>query len=400
MPPNPIALAIPFFFALIGVELVVARAMGLRPYRFNDAIVDLSCGITQTVTKVFLGVVALLPYVWVHEHLRVVTLADGAWSTHLFAFLGVDLAYYAWHRWTHQTNLGWTTHVVHHQSEDYNLAVALRQSVTSPLSSWPFFLPLAALGVSPIVAFTHVALNTLYQFWIHTETIGKLGPLEWVLNTPSHHRVHHAINPEYVDRNYAGVLIVWDRLLGTFEPEVAEPVYGTVEPMRSFNPLWANVWYLSLLARDTAAARTWSERAKVWLGPPGYRPEGLPPHPRPRPITRAEVAKYDPSGPPGLAPYVLVHFVPVAIATTAMLLFEHGHTGWLAVTMALVLATVTAWGGFFERKAWALPLEIARLVAAGIALTVALLGTPSAWVLAPSWLFVGASLAWVWRLRG
>lgn len=209
--PNPIALAIPFFFLLIAIEWVVARRMGLQVYRFNDAITDLSCGITQQVTGLFLRVLVLAPYVWLYAHGRTTTLSDTAISTHVLAFLGVDLGYYLWHRFTHETNLGWATHVVHHQSEDYNLAVALRQSVTSALTSWPFLLPLALLGVSPLVVFTHSALNTLYQFWIHTETIDRLGPIERVLNTPSHHRVHHAINARYVDRNYAGVLIVWDR---------------------------------------------------------------------------------------------------------------------------------------------------------------------------------------------
>ena len=232
---NPIAVAIPLFFVSIGVELGVARVMGRSVYRFADAVTDLSCGISQQVTGVLMHALLVAPYLAVYAltPLR----QGGAWWVHLETFLLVDFLYWAWHRFTHETNIGWTTHVVHHQSEDYNLAVALRQSITSSWSSVPFYLPLAAIGIPPEVFFLHTALNTLYQFWIHTELVGRLGPLEWVLNTPSHHRVHHAVNRQYLDRNYAGVLIVWDRMFRTFEPEVEEPVYGTVEPMNSFNPL-------------------------------------------------------------------------------------------------------------------------------------------------------------------
>jgi alkylglycerol monooxygenase len=375
---NLIALAIPMFFVLIGIEVLIARAMGLQVYRFNDAITDLACGISSQVTKAFVGILSVVPYAWLYEHHRLASLPEGALTTHLLAFLGVDLAYYAWHRWTHEMNLGWATHVVHHQSEDYNLAVALRQSITSSMSSWPFYLPFALLGVPPVVFLTHSALNTLYQFWIHTETIGRLGPLEWVLNTPSHHRVHHAINPRYLDRNYAGVLIVWDRLFGTFEPETEPPVYGTVEPLRSFNPLWANVWWGWGLLQDSAAAKTWKDALRVWVARPGWRPSGLPPHPSPREISpETAPAKYHPVGYPGLVGYVLVQFVPVTLATTAVSWFDHAvwdgprARAWLLLAMVAVCWTLLGWGALFERKSYALPLEHARLaalVALGLAL--------------------------------
>ncbi|MEZ4241764.1 MAG: sterol desaturase family protein [Myxococcota bacterium] len=256
---NPIALAIPFFLLLIAAEWAVLRWQG-QAVRLDDAAVDLACGITQQVTGLFVKLLPLAAFAVVAP-LRLVSLDPASPVTHLVAFLGYDLGYYAWHRWSHVTNLGWATHVPHHQSEEYNLSVALRQSVTSGLSSWPFFLPLLLVGVPPEVLGLHGALNTLYQFWIHTEAVGRLGPLEWVLNTPSHHRVHHAINPEYIDKNYAGVLIVWDRMFGTFAPEVAEPVYGTVVPLRSFDPVWANAAAFAALAKDTRAAHTISTPA-------------------------------------------------------------------------------------------------------------------------------------------
>jgi sterol desaturase/sphingolipid hydroxylase (fatty acid hydroxylase superfamily) len=376
---NPIALSIPLFFAMIGVELAVARWQGLRVYRFDDAVVDLSCGISQQVSGLFTKVVPVGAYLAVYP-LHLLPLDAAAPSTHLVAFLGVDLAYYWWHRFTHVTNLGWATHVVHHQSEDYNLAVALRQSITSSLSSWPFYLPLALLGVPPVVFFTHSALNTLYQFWIHTETVGRLGPLEWVLNTPSHHRVHHAINPRYIDKNYAGVLIVWDRLFGTFEPETETPVYGTVEPLHSFDPLWANLAFGVGMVHDALAARTWGDRLRVWFAHPGWRPVGLPPHPKPAPVRREDQRKYAPSwvsGVPGLTGYVVAQFVPVAAAVMGLLLVEDNDAvpRWaLAVAAGLILWTVWIWGALFEARSAAVAHESARLgalAAAGLALALA-----------------------------
>jgi alkylglycerol monooxygenase len=393
---NLIAFAIPVFFVLIGVEVLVARLQGRRVYRFDDAIVDLSCGVAQQVTTPFYAVLIAIPYAWVYEHLRMVTFSDGSVLVWVIGFFGVDLGYYWWHRWTHEVNLGWTTHVVHHQSEEYNLAVALRQSLTSSLSSWPFYLPLAVIGVPPAVLLTHAALNTLYQFWIHTETIGKLGPLEWVMNTPSHHRVHHAINPGYLDKNYAGVLIVWDRLFGSFVEETEVPVYGTVKPLNSFNPLWANIQWASLVTTDSLRAPTLADGLFAWFARPGWRPAGLEPYPSPAPITRDEQHKYAPRGFPGIAPYVAAHFVPVAVVTTAMLWFEESASRWtLVVPCVLVLWTMAIWGGLFERRSWAVPLEYARLLAVG--LTVQTWGVDVKWV-ALTWGLVTLSIGWLTAL--
>ena len=188
MSVNPIAVAIPVFMVLIVIEWLVANRKRLRVYRFADAITDLSCGVSSQITGVFLHAALVAPYWWVYDNFRLLTLDATWWGTHVIALFVLDFAYYWWHRWTHEMNLGWMTHVVHHQSEEYNLAVALRQSITSPISIWPFYIPLALLGIHPLVYVGHSALNTLYQFWIHTETIGKLGPIGWVFNTPSHHQ--------------------------------------------------------------------------------------------------------------------------------------------------------------------------------------------------------------------
>jgi sterol desaturase/sphingolipid hydroxylase (fatty acid hydroxylase superfamily) len=247
--PNPIALAIPFFFLLIAVELGVARAQRRPRYRFADAIADLGCGIGQRVTLLFYEGALLALYAGVYAHARLLDLGRWPVAAWVVALLGVDFTYYWWHRASHRINALWAAHVVHHQSEDYNLAVALRQGILTPVTSMPFALPLALLGVPPLIWAAAEAINTLYQFWIHTETVRGLGPLDAVLNTPTHHRVHHGANPRYLDKNYGGIFIIWDRLFGTFEPEVEPVVYGITKPLRSFNPLWAQVHELGELGR-------------------------------------------------------------------------------------------------------------------------------------------------------
>ena len=269
---NLIALAIPVFFALIGVEILVAGFQKRSLYRWNDALNDLSCGILQQVLGVFTKAIVYGVYTVLYFEVGYLfeipadSLAGGA-----LCFLGVDFLYYWFHRISHESNLPWGAHVVHHQSEEFNLAVALRQGALQPLFSWVFYLPLALLGFHPLVFLACSSLNTLYQFWIHTRTIGKLGPFEWVFNTPSHHRVHHGCDPKYIDRNYAGTLIVWDRLFGTFQEEEEEPTYGITKPLASWNPLWANVHVYADLVRAGRRAPSWREALRIWLAPPGLQ---------------------------------------------------------------------------------------------------------------------------------
>jgi sterol desaturase/sphingolipid hydroxylase (fatty acid hydroxylase superfamily) len=339
---SPIALAIPLFFVAIGTELVVGRmGWGRVRYHFPTAIADLACGITQQASTFFLAPVLVLPFAAIDA---AVPWELSGLGGHLLAFLGVDAMYYAWHRFTHECRLGWLTHVVHHQSEDYNLAVALRQTLTSAISSVPFYLPLAALGVPTEIFLLHTALNTLYQFWIHTEAIGKLGPLEWVLNTPSHHRVHHGVNPEYLDKNYAGVLIIWDRLFGTFEPEVATPVYGTVVPSRTTNPLRANVEPFVALARQCRSAPTWSDAVRHALSAPG--------HPSPwlsKPEADLQRQPWVPSPTPARIAAVALSFPLVAVAVVALLALSPGWTFATGASLALgIVAATVAWAWLLE----------------------------------------------------
>jgi sterol desaturase/sphingolipid hydroxylase (fatty acid hydroxylase superfamily) len=353
---DPVALAIPAFFVLIGLEALGARALGRPPIRFNDALTDLSCGILNQLLVALLKGVLLVPYVAIYEGWRLFDLGSGP-AVHVFTFLAVDLLYYCWHRWTHETGLGWASHVVHHQSEDYHLSVALRQSLTSPLTSWPFDLPLALLGVPLPVLLVHKAFNLLYQFWIHTELVPRLGLVEGVLNTPSHHRVHHAINTPYLDKNYAGVLIVWDRLFGTFTPEGEPCRYGTLKPLNSFDPLWANVDVLWQWTKDFARAG-WADRLRLLYRGPAFRPEGA----APLPTTRLDAPRYDPPLSRGLRAWLALQFVPVALGLLALLVWGPAWP-WPARALAAALLALgpVAWGALVERRRFAPALEGLRL---------------------------------------
>ena len=261
---NYILYAVPVFFLLIGLELLADCWRGVRSYRLADAISSLGAGVLSTTSGLLTKVVGLLTYDFAWRHWGLFELpADSPWVWG-FAFLFYDFCYYWNHRLGHERNVLWAAHSVHHQSEEYNLSTALRQTSTGFLFGWIFYLPMALAGVPPLVFFTVAAFNLLYQFWVHTRHVPKLGWLEWLFITPSNHRVHHARNPLYLDRNYGGVFILWDRLFGTFQEELAEepPVYGVTTPLRSWNPLWANLQFYALLWQDARPATRWPSRTR------------------------------------------------------------------------------------------------------------------------------------------
>jgi sterol desaturase/sphingolipid hydroxylase (fatty acid hydroxylase superfamily) len=267
--------AIPFFFALLGLEILASQIARRKDHLLEDMVSDISCGIGEQVSGAFIHTAIFSGYILLYHQGALFHLDAEHWSTWIVGLLSVDFAYYWWHRFSHRTHLGWATHVPHHQSQDYNLAVALRQSWTAKVSIAPFHWPLALLGLPPIVFLVSEGIRLLYQFWIHTRLIDRLGPLEWILNTPSHHRVHHGIENKYLDRNYAGMLIIWDRLFGTFVEEQEEPTYGTVRPYQSWDPLWANLIHFFAILRLSKKADTWSERVLIWFRPPEWKPKSM-----------------------------------------------------------------------------------------------------------------------------
>ena len=274
--PDPIAYAVPAFIALVLIEMLVAWRRDPRRYEPRDTAISLLLGFGSNIAGLLTAGLIYSLALWLWRY-RIATVPT-TWPWFVLCFVLDDLAYYAFHRSAHRVRWFWASHVVHHSSQHYNLSTALRQTWTGFFSlSFGFRLPLVLLGFPPAMVFFVGGLNLIYQFWIHTEMVGRLPRwIEAVMNTPSHHRVHHAINPRYLDRNYAGVFIVWDRLFGTFEPERADdpPHYGIVRQLGSFNLLWAALHEWIGIARDVATAPSWKARAGYLAREPGWSHDG------------------------------------------------------------------------------------------------------------------------------
>ena len=272
--PQIIVLATPVFLALMALEFIVGWKRGRNTYRLNDALNSIGLGVMSQVTGLYGRLLRIGLYTLAFQHIALFTLPSGSLWTWLFALVAYDFCYYWYHRAGHRVAVLWAAHAVHHQSEDYNLSTALRQTSSGFLLGWLFYLPLALLGVPPLVFGVVALIDLLYQYWVHTRQIGKLGWFDRWFCSPSNHRVHHAVNDRYLDRNYGGILILWDRLFGTYADEDAdEPViYGTRSPLRRYDPVWSNLEVYAALARDTWRTRRWRDKLAVWWKPPGWRP--------------------------------------------------------------------------------------------------------------------------------
>lgn len=275
MSPNQIiVLATPVFFLLIAIEFAVGRARGHNTYRLNDAITSIGLGMLSELSAVFTRLLRVGIYTAVYSAVALWP-DDAFWKTPLgwlVALVFYDFCYYWLHRAGHETALFWAAHVVHHHSQDYNLSTALRQTSSGALFGWVFYLPMAVLGVPPLLFGIVALVDLLYQFWVHTEQVGKLGWFDRWFCSPSNHRVHHAVNDRYLDRNYGGILVVWDRLFGSFIEEDEKCVYGTRKPLNSWDPLWANAEVYWGLLKDSWHTRRWADKLRVWFKPPGWRP--------------------------------------------------------------------------------------------------------------------------------
>jgi len=270
-----ITFAIPAFFLLIIVEYFYGKYIGKNTYRLNDTVTSITIGmISRFPTMLNLGVQSVI-FVYISTNLNLELLSVKNPFTWIIAFLLYDLSYYWMHRMHHEIKILWATHSVHHHGEDFNLATALRQTSTGWLWKWIFYMPMILLGV-PVEVFIAVAgVNLVYQFWVHTEHIGHLGWMEKVFITPMNHGIHHAKNKEYIDANYGGVFIIWDRMFGTYTAQRPDlkPVYGTATPLNSWNPLWANFQVFSIMIKDTIKTKSWRDKVKVWFSQTYWRPD-------------------------------------------------------------------------------------------------------------------------------
>ncbi|MDJ0794296.1 MAG: sterol desaturase family protein [Woeseiaceae bacterium] len=365
-----IALAVPFFLLAIIVELIVDRRRATHHYRPNDAINSISAGMLDTTIGYFTKFLPLLAWGFVMQNFALIDMplawfdlslrGIGLW---ILAAVAWDFMYYWFHRFSHEISILWAAHAVHHQSEDYNLSTALRQTSTGFLFGWIFYLPLFVAGFPLEVLLAVNAVNLIYQFWVHTQHIRKIGPLEAVLMTPSHHRVHHAQNERYIDKNYGGMFIIWDRLFGTYEPEhVDDPVvFGVRKPLASWNPFWANLQVYDYLLFDARKAKRWRDKFGIWFRRTGWRPEDVEAdYPKQR-TDLARFHKFNPVVPASIRRYAIAQFI-VAILIVLWIgdLYAKGES---VIVPCVALWTLLLTLGFLnEGRETARKFEIMRLL--------------------------------------
>ena len=401
---NYVLYAIPFFFVLIGLELLVDRWRGVSTYRLADSINSLSAGVLSQVSGLLTKGLGLLTYGFAVQHLALFELSAQQTWVWVLAFVLYDFCYYWNHRLGHERNVLWAAHSVHHQSEDYNLSTALRQTSSGFLFGWVFYLPLAVLGVPLLVFLTVAALNLLYQFWVHTRHVPKLGWYEWAFVTPSNHRAHHAQNAIYMDRNYGGVFILWDRLFGTFQEELDEEpvIFGVTTPLASWNPLWANLQFYVQLWRDAARAASWWDKLRIWFMPTGWRPADVAAK---YPLSKPELSQFVKFEVPlssGQKVYAGVQFVLYLVGGTYLLaISESLSLGLLIASWVWVAFGLYSLGVWLENRPWSRLLEVLRLLSS-VPLLLALQQAALLPVGAAGWsvlaLYALASALWLWRL--
>jgi sterol desaturase/sphingolipid hydroxylase (fatty acid hydroxylase superfamily) len=323
--PQIIVLATPVFLGLIGIEILIGLRRGNDTYRLNDALNSIGLGIMSQLAGVFSKLMTVGIYTVVFDRVALRPLPGSAVWVWAAALVLYDFSYYWYHRLGHTVAVLWAAHVVHHQSEDYNLSTALRQTSSGWIAGWLFYLPMAVLGFPPAVFGAVALIDLLYQYWVHTQQIGKLGWFDRWFCAPSNHRVHHAVNDKYLDRNYGGIFIVWDRLFGSFQEEDDRErcIYGTRSPLRSWNPLWANLHTYVELARDSWRAQRWSDKLRVWFMHPGWRPADVAARwPKPA-FDIASLQHFDPPMPRAAKSWALLVFVALLGANTLFLWNAH-----------------------------------------------------------------------------
>lgn len=355
--------AIPGFFFLIAAELIAERVKKTNYYRINDAITSLSIGVMSRVMGILKNLVPLTFYVLIFEHLALFALPQ-TWLTWVVVFITYDFIYYWNHRFGHEVSLFWAAHVVHHSSEDYNLTTALRQSSGS-FFNFIFFIPLAILGVDPLMFIAVASINLVYQFWVHTQHIKRLGVLEWILVTPSNHRVHHAQNQRYLDCNYGGVFIIWDRLFGSYQDELdsEKPIYGVRKALNSWNPFFANIQVYKQLIHDSWHTQKWADKFKVWFGRTGWRPADVEAK---YPLSKTDLASFKPFD-VVISTRRKFYCIGQYVLTASIAIFLMINAGQMALTWQLsiagflIFASVNiAW--LMEKRPVAIYLEILKLL--------------------------------------
>ncbi|KAK3592480.1 hypothetical protein CHS0354_014978 [Potamilus streckersoni] len=359
--PKYVDEAIPYFFVLAMTELVVLVIQKRELPRFNDSFSSVAHGLLSLLHGLLFRSVELATFMWAYSKFNIIQLPwDSPW-TWLLGMIGVDFGYYWVHRAGHEVNIMWSGHQAHHSSEDYNLSTALRQSMIQKYFAWMFYLPLA-LVLPPSVFLVHQHFNLLYQFWIHTEIVRNLGPLEWILNTPSHHRVHHGRNPYCIDKNYGGTLIIFDRIFGTFQAEEKQVVYGLVHPLQSWEPLYGQFHHLIYILKTAWKIEGWNNKISVFIKGPGWATG------KPRlglledlPEVNHPVEKYDKQLPLWANLYVWTHFAVLVFGYQELAKNTQVFPGlFMAACILYIIYSLTTFGALYDHWRSAPLMEAVR----------------------------------------
>ncbi|OHC29946.1 MAG: hypothetical protein A2Y50_04120 [Pseudomonadales bacterium RIFCSPLOWO2_12_59_9] len=391
---NIAVLAFPLYILLMLLELAYERYSGRHTWRLADSVTSINSAVLRVLLEGPLRLLLVIPYAWLYEHARLFTLDGGSPLVWLGGFVAVDLCFYWAHRSLHRYNLLWGAHQPHHSSEDFNLSTALRKGAFQTAFDWPFYLPLALLGIPLPLFLLLLGIQLSYQFWIHSQHVGRLGWLEQVLVTPSHHRVHHGQNDCYIDKNHGGVFIFGDKLFGTFAEE-REPVrYGVTTPVSTFDPIRMQFSWWRLLWADAQDTASWWDKLRLWWMPTGWRPVDV----RGQQWPKMGVEKFDCAYPASLKAYALVQFILInglALAFLASVKQAAVWEPWLL--MLAILFGCVSLGLLFEGRRTLWKLEFVRLLSlAGVALAWGFWLTPAQWLV--GLLLAGvclASLIWL-----
>jgi alkylglycerol monooxygenase len=356
--------AIPGFILLVIIEALAARMMGKKVNQAMDTISSLSSGMTNTLKNLLGLSVVLVTYGWMEARFGIFDIKSTVWL-YLIAFIGTDFASYWSHRFNHSINIFWNRHIVHHSSEEYNLSCALRQEVSALVGIYFFlYIPLAFIGIPYEVILVTAPIHLFAQFWYHTRLIGRMGFLEKILMTPSHHRVHHAINDIYIDKNFSAIFIIWDKWFGTFQVELEEetPVYGTLKPANTWNPVLINYQHAWQIAKDAWRTNNWADKIRIWFMPTGWRPKDVQ---EKFPITIEGVhtrAKYDSNPSDFLKGWswfqLIFHNLLMYFLLTQFGKFEAVDIIWYSI---FLFVSVFSYTTLMDRHVFAIPAEVIKL---------------------------------------
>ena len=364
MNPNYILWAIPFFLiSIFGEFLHNYIKKGGKDFNFEDSITNLNLGVGSQAIGALTKGLLLMAFVWVYDNFRIMTLEANVLNT-VICILLFDYLYYWAHRWGHEWNIFWGAHIVHHQSEEYNLTVALRQSWFHNFLAFPIFLPIPFLGFDLLSFGAAAGIVTLYQYWIHTKAIKRMPKwFEYIFNSPAHHRVHHATNKQYLDHNYAATFILWDRLHGTFIDEKEECVYGITTPLKSYNSVWANFHFYVEMWQGSKQLKTfWEKLALIFRGPE-YLGLLLGQISETTEKAKFNLKSHAANLPLHLKIYVSLQFLVLAYFLTAYMGQIQNLTTFYQVAFffLICLSTLSA-GAIMENKSWFYPVEVARFL--------------------------------------